>query len=115
MSWAVHGKLPKDNQQQRGETMKHPLLTLTALAIAAGTVPPAQAQTTGTKESQSAAAPKGQVKDPVCGMMIDPKTAAGKSEHQGKTYYFCSREEKEKFDRSPETYVKPTKKGKTTE
>ena len=26
------------------------------------------------------------VKDPVCGMMIDEKTAAGKSEYQGETY-----------------------------
>ncbi len=29
------------------------------------------------------------VKDPVCGMEIDPKEAAGKSEYQGQTYYFC--------------------------
>ncbi|MBP1694589.1 MAG: hypothetical protein H6Q37_2472, partial [Chloroflexi bacterium] len=27
-------------------------------------------------------------KDPVCGMDIDPKTAAGESEYQGQTYYF---------------------------
>ena len=30
------------------------------------------------------------MKDPVCGMDIDPKTAAAHEEHRGKTYQFCS-------------------------
>jgi Cu+-exporting ATPase len=30
------------------------------------------------------------VHDPVCGMDIDPATAAGTSEYKGQTYYFCS-------------------------
>jgi len=37
-------------------------------------------------------------KDPVCGMEVDPKTAAGKSEYQGHTYYFCSPGCKRDFD-----------------
>ena len=45
------------------------------------------------------------VKDPVCGMDIDLKTAAGKSEYQGQTYYFCSPGCKKSFDREPEKYV----------
>ena len=28
-------------------------------------------------------------KDPVCGMQVDEKEAAGKSEYRGKTVYFC--------------------------
>jgi Cu+-exporting ATPase len=28
--------------------------------------------------------------DPVCGMTVDPATAAGKAERNGKTYWFCS-------------------------
>jgi Cu+-exporting ATPase len=28
--------------------------------------------------------------DPICGMTVDPKGAAGKHEHNGQTYYFCS-------------------------
>jgi hypothetical protein len=28
------------------------------------------------------------VKDPVCGMEVDPQQAAGRSEYQAKTYYF---------------------------
>ena len=46
------------------------------------------------------------VKDPVCGMDIDPKTAAGKSDYQGRTYYFCSVGCKKAFDQEPQKYVK---------
>ena len=46
------------------------------------------------------------VTDPVCGMKIDPKTAAAKSTYQGQTYHFCSKDEKAKFDANPAAYVK---------
>ena len=45
------------------------------------------------------------VKDLVCGMDIDPATAAGKSEHNGQTYYFCSLGCKKAFDENPEKYI----------
>jgi YHS domain-containing protein len=45
------------------------------------------------------------VKDPVCGMMIDPKTAASKVEYQGLTYYFCSIHCKRKFELEPDKYI----------
>ena len=48
------------------------------------------------------------VKDPVCGMTVDPSKAAGKSEFRGATYYFCSKSCKERFDRDPESFVTPT-------
>lgn len=44
-------------------------------------------------------------KDPVCGMDVDPKTAAGKSEYNGQTYYFCSNGCKKAFDKEPKKYV----------
>jgi YHS domain-containing protein len=44
-------------------------------------------------------------KDPVCGMDVDPKTAAGKSDYQGQTYYFCSPGCKKSFDKEPQKYV----------
>lgn len=44
-------------------------------------------------------------KDPVCGMEIDEKTAAAKSEHMGKTYYFCSHGCKKAFDENPSKYT----------
>ena len=46
------------------------------------------------------------VKDPVCSMEIDPKTAVGKSEYQGQTYYFCSPGCKKNFDRDPSKFAK---------
>lgn len=44
-------------------------------------------------------------KDPVCGMDVDPATAAGTSEYKGQTYYFCSPGCKKAFDANPEKYV----------
>jgi YHS domain-containing protein len=44
-------------------------------------------------------------KDPVCGMDVDPKQAAGKSEYQGQTYYFCSAGCKKAFDKEPAKYA----------
>ncbi len=44
-------------------------------------------------------------KDPVCGMDVDPKTAAGRSEYRGQTYYFCAPGCKQAFDRNPEKYI----------
>ncbi len=61
-------------------------------------------------------APKAQVapektpektKDPVCGMNLDQskaKSAGLKSDYQGKTYYFCSEECQQKFDKMPACY-----------
>lgn len=45
------------------------------------------------------------VKDPVCGMEIDPKHAAAKMEYQGKIYYFCSPGCKAAFEKEPANYV----------
>ncbi|MBC7876568.1 MAG: YHS domain-containing protein [Anaerolineales bacterium] len=47
-------------------------------------------------------------KDPVCGMQVTSETAAGQSTYNGKIYYFCSRADKDAFDRNPEKYVKTT-------
>jgi len=44
-------------------------------------------------------------KDPVCGMQVDEKAAAGKSEYKAQTYYFCSPACKAKFDQDPATYT----------
>ena len=42
--------------------------------------------------------------DPVCHMNIEPENAAGKSEHNGTTVYFCSDYCKEVFDKDPEKF-----------
>ena len=41
------------------------------------------------------------MKDPICGMMVDPKYAAGSSAYGGTTYYFCSPGCKKTFDKDP--------------
>jgi YHS domain-containing protein len=46
------------------------------------------------------------VHDPVCHMDIDPNSAAGTSEYEGKTYYFCGRGCKLDFDEDPAGVLK---------
>ncbi len=43
--------------------------------------------------------------DPVCGMMVSRGEEAGSSRYQDKTYYFCSLDCKERFDRDPQSYL----------
>jgi P-type Cu+ transporter len=50
-----------------------------------------------------ASAPR--VKDPVCGMRVDTQKPAGKAEHGGKTYYFCSRSCADRFETEPEKFI----------
>ncbi len=45
------------------------------------------------------------VRDPVCGMEIDPQSAFAKREHMGQTYYFCSQACMSQFDKDPHQYV----------
>jgi Cu+-exporting ATPase len=45
------------------------------------------------------------VRDPVCGMDIEPEGAAATAEHEGKTYYFCSQVCYERFIEAPEEYA----------
>lgn len=45
------------------------------------------------------------VTDPVCGMSIDSATAATSTEHEGRTYYFCSQHCADSFAANPDTYV----------
>ena len=44
-------------------------------------------------------------KDPVCGMQVDENRAAGKSEYEGRMYYFCSASCKAKFEQNPKQYA----------
>ena len=48
------------------------------------------------------------VRDPVCGMVIDPKSAVATREHGGQTFYFCSQECVNEFDADPHRYGHPT-------
>jgi P-type Cu+ transporter len=46
-----------------------------------------------------------QVTDPVCGMRIDPASAAAREEHAGRRYFFCSPACHEQFVADPGAYV----------
>jgi YHS domain-containing protein len=49
--------------------------------------------------------PPDQTVDPVCGMTV--QTAGAKSAvHNGRVYYFCSQDCREKFENNPASYVK---------
>jgi Cu+-exporting ATPase len=44
-------------------------------------------------------------KDPVCQMTVDEKKAAAISVYKGRTYYFCAKGCKERFDKEPEKFI----------
>src|SRR5215831_9533561 len=59
--------------------------------------------------SGAAPLPSGPVEtaiDPVCGMTVDPRTAAGSHTHDGRTYWFCSTSCLERFRADPERYLR---------
>lgn len=45
------------------------------------------------------------VTDLVCGMTIDSEAAAGQSQFEGRTFYFCSSQCKRQFDADPSRYT----------
>lgn len=45
------------------------------------------------------------VKDPVCGMDVDPTTAKYTSEYEGQTYVFCSLMCQKAFEDDPRHYL----------
>jgi P-type Cu+ transporter len=49
-----------------------------------------------------------EVRDPVCGMPVEPASAKHRSEHAGETYYFCSGGCRTKFEAEPARYLTPT-------
>jgi Cu+-exporting ATPase len=50
----------------------------------------------------------GTVKDPVCGMTVDPHTAKHRAYHGGHPFYFCSNGCRTKFEGDPARYIDPS-------
>lgn len=44
--------------------------------------------------------------DPVCGMQVDETTSPAHSQYGGKKYNFCSEECRDKFEKTPEEFVR---------
>ncbi|MGE0853765.1 MAG: heavy metal translocating P-type ATPase [Hyphomicrobiaceae bacterium] len=59
----------------------------------------------GGRARGHAGAPAHTVKDPVCGMDVDPHTARHEAEYAGRPYYFCSAGCKDKFVAAPGRYL----------
>jgi P-type Cu+ transporter len=53
----------------------------------------------------------GSQKDPVCGMDVEPRDAAGMVQHAGQTYYFCSDHCVKKFKADPDRYIETSASG----
>jgi len=49
--------------------------------------------------------------DPICGMNVEPNSAAGRHVHNGQTYYFCSQHCLAKFKEEPDKFLKSTATG----
>jgi len=48
------------------------------------------------------------LRDPVCGMTVDPHVTPHRQSHDGRTYYFCSAGCREKFAAEPTRYLAPS-------
>lgn len=48
------------------------------------------------------------VRDPVCGMTVDPAVGKPRHEHDGRTYHFCSDGCRAKFVAKPKAYIEAT-------
>ena len=58
-----------------------------------------------TKPTAHGAPAADQVKDPVCGMSVDPAKTAHHAEHAGKPHHFCSAGCRAKFIADPDRYL----------
>jgi Cu+-exporting ATPase len=65
----------------------------------------------GGHGGQKGAGPEDEIKDPVCGMTVDPKNAAAAAVREGTTYYFCSTSCRDKFEQVPEKYINAAAQG----
>jgi P-type Cu+ transporter len=45
------------------------------------------------------------IEDPVCGMSVEPDSAAASTEYEGRTFYFCSNHCLEKFQANPRKFL----------
>ncbi|CAN5454463.1 heavy metal translocating P-type ATPase [soil metagenome] len=48
-----------------------------------------------------------EVRDPVCGMMIEPQDAVSSQEYKGQTYYFCNPSCAKRFAAEPQKFLEP--------
>ncbi|QGF23641.1 heavy metal translocating P-type ATPase [Raineyella fluvialis] len=84
-----------------------PVTTVPAVTpvIETGTIETGTIETGITPPQEKEGTPTMTVTDPVCGMTIDPETAAGSAEYKGEMYWFCSPGCQKSFEKDPEKYL----------
>src|SRR6516162_4533159 len=65
-----------------------------------------------SRDKRHAPAPPAEVRDPVCGMPVDPAKARHRASHGGHGYVFCSARCREKFTAEPARYLVGTAQGR---
>jgi Cu+-exporting ATPase len=68
-------------------------------------VPTVQASTPARTHHDRSAGVPDDVRDPVCGMMVDPAIAEHRADHAGQRYFFCSAKCRERFTADPDRYL----------
>lgn len=88
--------------------MRRSIVALATLALFALSLLPSLAATGTLSQSKKAAS----AVCPVLHVKVPDVSKAPKSVYKGKTYYFCCKDCKAKFDKNPEKYIKPAGKKK---
>ncbi|HEV2063141.1 MAG TPA: YHS domain-containing protein [Thermoanaerobaculia bacterium] len=91
-----------DHSQMDMSGKDHSKMSMPGMNAPAKKAQPASASSEGKEMSQGS--PQAKTKDPICFKDVDTK-GAEKATYQGKTYYFCSRADREKFLSDPAPYV----------
>jgi Cu+-exporting ATPase len=89
----------KPHQHGHGEAGRH--------AHGHGHAPARSHDQRGGSGHAHGALPDGMVKDPVCGMAVDPREAKQRAHYHGEDFYFCSASCRTKFLAAPERYARP--------
>jgi Cu+-exporting ATPase len=73
--------------------------------------PSAHSHLGSTRHASAGGSPAGAegVRDPVCGMTVDPQKTPHCQQHSGRTYYFCSAGCTDKFAADPAKYLAPAR------
>ena len=87
-------------------------MKLRNLALALALAAPVSLQFAVAQDAKKTDQKAKQVQDPVCGMTVSTADAP-KSDYKGKTYYFCSIDDKQAFDKAPANYINVDKKDTT--
>ena len=108
MEMMDHSKMPPgktkemDHSRMDMSSKDHSKMSMPGMNAPAKKAQTASASPEGKEMSQGS--PQTNTKDPVCGMEVGTR-ATEKATYQGKTYYFCSRADREKFLSDPAPYV----------